>query len=275
MTRTLAAPLAPFADALPVPRRLVAAEQHGQLSVPIRAGAHRFHRDLPESAIWGYDGRVPGPTIEAERGQAVTVVWRNELDGTLPVVVTTAPKATDASGVPVQCVPGLSGGTPDQDAAALAGHTVVHLHGGLVPATYDGWAENLFAPGQHAVFHYPMDQRAALIWYHDHVMGVTRFDVYAGLAGLWIIRDRRERELGLPEGPPFEVPLLIQDRNFGLDGSGRLTGQLVHKTDPEVMEAFPPFTAVNGKVWPLLLQILLRRPNMFTRLLRLPWSGLR
>ena len=253
MTRTLAAPLlTPFADALPVPQRLVAAQQHGQLSVPIRAGAHRFHRDLPESAVWGYDGRVPGPTIEAERGQAVTVVWRNELDGTLPVVVTTAPRATDASGVPVQCVPGLSGGTPDQNAAALAGHTVVHLHGGLVPAPYDGWAENLFAPGQHAVFHYPMDQRAALIWYHDHVMGVTRFDVYAGLAGLWIIRDRRERELGLPEGPPFEVPLLIQDRNFGLDESGRLTGQLVHKTDPEVMEAFPPFTAVNGKVWPLL-----------------------
>jgi FtsP/CotA-like multicopper oxidase with cupredoxin domain len=160
--------------------------------------------------------------------------------------------AADTSGVPVQCVPGLSGGVPDQNAAALAGHTVVHLHGGLTPASYDGWAENLFAPGQDAVFHYPMDQRAALLWYHDHVMGVTRFGVYAGLAGLWIIRDQRERQLGLPEGPPFEVPLLIQDRNFGLDDSGRLTGQLVHKTDPEVMEAFPPFTVVNGKVWPLL-----------------------
>ena len=116
--------------------------------------------------------------------------------------------------MPVQCVPGLSGGTPDEQAAALAGHTVVHLHGGLTPASYDGWAENLFAPGQHAVFRYPMDQRAALLWYHDHVMGVTKFDVYAGLAGLWIVRDERERELGLPEGPPFELPLLIQDRNF-------------------------------------------------------------
>jgi FtsP/CotA-like multicopper oxidase with cupredoxin domain len=252
MTPTLAAPLAPFVDSLPVPKRLLAARQDGRLSVPIRAGAHRFHRDLPESAIWGYDGTVPGPTIEAERGQPVTVEWRNELDGALPVVVTIAPRAADASGVPVQCVPGLSGGTPDQNAAALAGHTVVHLHGALVPAPYDGWTENLFAPGQQAVFHYPMSQRAALHWYHDHVMGVTRFDVYAGLAGLWIIRDQRERELGLPEGPPFELPLLIQDRNFGLDGSGRLTGQLVHKTDPEVMEAFPPFTAVNGKVWPLL-----------------------
>jgi FtsP/CotA-like multicopper oxidase with cupredoxin domain len=247
-----AAPLTPFADALPVPQRLVAAQQGGRLSVPIRAGAHRFHRDLPESAIWGYDGTVPGPTIEAERGRPVTVQWRNELDSALPVIVTTAAEATDADGVPVQCVPGLSGGTPGQNAAALSGYTVVHLHGGLVPAPYDGWTENLFAPGQDAVFHYPMGQRAALLWYHDHVMGVTRFGVYAGLAGLWIIRDQRERELGLPEGPPFEVPLLIQDRNFGLDDSGRLTGQLVHKTDPEVMEAFPPFTVVNGKVWPLL-----------------------
>src|SRR5262249_39911119 len=187
MNPTLAAPLAPCAAVPRVRRRLGAAWLNGRLSVPIRAGAHRFHRDLPEWAIWGYDGTVPGPTIEAERGQPVTVQWRNELDGALPVVVTTAPKAADASGVPAQCVPGLSGGTPDQDAAAaLAGHTVVHLHGALTAAPYDGWAENLFAPGQDAVFHYPMDQRATLLWYHDHVMGVTKFGVYAGLAGLWI-----------------------------------------------------------------------------------------
>ena len=52
MTPTLATPLAPFADALPVPERLVAVRQGGRLSVPIRAGTHRFHRDLPESAIF-------------------------------------------------------------------------------------------------------------------------------------------------------------------------------------------------------------------------------
>ncbi len=154
--------------------------------------------------------------------------------------------------MPVQCAPGLSGGKPDRHAAALSGHTVVHLHGGLTPAVYDGWAENLFAPGQPAEFHYPMNQRAALLWYHDHVMGVTKLDVYAGLAGLWIVRDDRERELGLPEGPPFEVPLLLQDRNFDVDEHRRLTGRLVHKTNPEVLEAFPPFTVVNGKVWPVL-----------------------
>jgi spore coat protein A len=252
MTRALLAPLAPFVDGLPVPRRLIAAERHGRLVVRLRPGEHRFHRDLPASRIWGYDGTVPGPTIEAERGHPVTVEWRNRLVGPLPVVVTVAPEHAGADGVPVQCLPGLSGGTPDQTVAALTGHAVVHLHGGLTPAIYDGWAENLIAPGQAAMFSYPMDQRAALLWYHDHVMGVTRFDVYAGLAGLWIVRDARERELGLPEGPPFEVPLLIQDCNFDLDAQGQPTGRLLHKTDPEVMEAFPPFTAVNGKVWPVL-----------------------
>ena len=88
--------------------------------------------------------------------------------------------------------------------------------------------------------------------YHDHVMGVTRFTVYAGLAGLWIVRDERERALGLPEGPPFEVPLLLQDRNFGEDPHGRLTGELVHKTDPGTMRRSrrsPPSTARSGRCW--------------------------
>jgi len=248
----LAAPLAPFVDPLPLPLRLIAGERDGRLTVRIRAGVHKFHRDLPASSIWGFEGLMPGPTIEAERAHAVTVEWCNQLEGPFPVCATVAPEATEADGVPVQCLPGLSGGEPDRHASRLIGHTVVHLHGALTPASYDGWAENIFAPGQTAVFHYPMDQRAALLWFHDHVMGITKFDVYAGLAGLWIVRDERERELSLPEGPPFEVPLLIQDRNFDTDEQGRLTGRLVHKTDPEVMEAFPPFTVVNGKVWPVL-----------------------
>jgi spore coat protein A len=250
--RALTPPLTPFVDALPLPSRLLATEHDGRLTVRVRAGEHRFHRDLPASSVWGFEGAVPGPTIEAERGQQVTVDWRNELRGAFPVTDTVVPESTDPNGVPVQCLPGLSGGEPDRHVAELTGHTVVHLHGGLTPASYDGWAENLFAPGQPAVFQYPMDQRAALLWYHDHVMGITKLNVYAGLAGLWIVRDERERELDLPEGPPFEVPLLIQDRNFDLDEQGRLTGRLVHKTDPEVMEAFPPFTVVNGKVWPTL-----------------------
>src|SRR5690348_2316201 len=112
MDRRLIPPLAQFVDAVPVPRRLVAAEHDGRIIVRLRVGAHRFHRDLPESRIWGYDGTVPGPTIETERGRPVTVEWRNELSGPLPVVVTIAPANANADGVPVQCLPGLSDGTP-------------------------------------------------------------------------------------------------------------------------------------------------------------------
>jgi FtsP/CotA-like multicopper oxidase with cupredoxin domain len=248
----LKSPLTPFVDPLPLPMRILAREHDRHVSIRVRAATHRFHRDLPASRVWTYEGSVPGPTIEAERGRPVRVEWLNELEGTLPVAVTVAPAETDGSGVPVQCLPGLSGGVADPDAAALPGYTVTHLHGGLTPAAYDGWTENISAPGQHTVSDYPMDQRAALLWYHDHVMGVTRFTVYAGLAGLWIVRDQRERDLDLPEGPPFEVPLLLQDRNFGQGPDGRLTGELVHKTDPGTMEAFAPFTTVNGKVWPVL-----------------------
>lgn len=92
--------LAPFVDALPIPQRLMAAELGGRLTVRMREGQHRFHRDLPPSTIWGYDGTAPGPTIEAERGRPVTVEWRNEIGGPFPVAVTIAPRHLGADGVP-------------------------------------------------------------------------------------------------------------------------------------------------------------------------------
>jgi len=189
----------------------------------------------------------PGPTIEVCRGMPVEVAWENRIEGTLPVTVVRAP-AYEADGVPVRCLPGRSGGHPDPAASALPGFSVVHVHGAVTHAASDGWTENLAVPGQQALDTYPNAQRAALLWYHDHVMGVTRLSVYAGLAGLWIVRDDRERELDLPEGPPYELPLLLTDRNFDTDADGSLTGELLHKTDPEVMECFSPFTAVNGAV---------------------------
>jgi spore coat protein A len=142
-------------------------------------------------------------------------------------------------------------------AAALTGYAVVHLHGGLAPAVYDGWAENLMAPGQTTVFHYPNDQRSALLWYHDHVMSVTKYDVYSGLAGMWIIRDERERELALPEGPPLEVPLLIQDRNFDVDEQGRLTysGRYMyhcHILEHEDRDMMRPFVTMPPELMPFM-----------------------
>jgi spore coat protein A len=243
-------PLTPFVDPLAIPPRRVFTEP-SRLTVRLQTATHRFHRDLPPSRVWAYDGHLPGPTIEVRRGVPLEVRWENQLSGTLPVAVTTAPGFL-AGGVPVQCVPGRSGGGLDPAAAALRGFSVVHLHGAITHASSDGWAENLAAPGQPTLDAYPNDQRAAMLWYHDHVMGVTRFTVYAGLAGLWIVRDDRERDLELPEGPPYELPLLLTDRNFDTTPDGGLTGDLLHKNDPEVMECFGPFTAVNGTIWPRL-----------------------
>jgi FtsP/CotA-like multicopper oxidase with cupredoxin domain len=241
-------PLTPFVDQLRVPPRRVITSPT-RLAVRLETATHRFHRDLAPSRVWAYAGHLPGPTFEVDRGTQVEVQWENRLTGPLPVVVTRAPSHA-VDGIPVQCVPGRSGGAVDANASELSGYAVVHLHGAVTQATSDGWAENLIAPGQQTLDTYQNDQRAALLWYHDHVMGITRFELYAGLAGLWIVREARERELGLPEGPPYELPLLLADRNFETASDGSLTGQLLHKTDPDVMECFSPFTIVNGGIWP-------------------------
>jgi o-aminophenol oxidase len=238
-------------DPLPTPPRYRVSERE-RFVIRLQAAEHRFHSRLPPSPVWTYDGHVPGPMIDVDRGVRLEMVWDNRLDGTLPVTVVRAPAFAGEDGVPVQCVAGRGGAKPNGAADVLPGYAVVHLHGGLTSAPSDGWAENLVAPGQQALNLYENDQRAALLWFHDHVMGVTRFNVYAGLAGLYVIRDDRERALKLPEGPPYELPLFLADRNFDTDAAGDLSGRLLHKTDPEVMEAFPPFTIVNGTMWPYL-----------------------
>ena len=243
-----ARPLAPFVDPLRVPPRRVI-KTPTRLTVRLETATHRFHRDMPPSRVWAYDGYLPGPTIEVDRGTPVEVQWENHLSGRLPVIATrSSTHAVD--GIPVQCMPGRGDSVPDPSAAAISGYAVVHLHGAVTQATSDGWTENLMAPGQQTLDTYPNDQRAALLWYHDHVMGITRYDVNAGLAGLWIIRDDRERELELPEGPPYELPLVLADRNFDTAPDGSLNGVLLHKIDPDVMECFSPFTVVNGVIWP-------------------------
>ena len=53
-----------------------------------------------------------------------------------------------------------------------------------------------------------------MFWYHDHAMGNTRLNVYAGLQGFYLLRNQeREAALGLPSGD-YEIPLVLQDRNF-------------------------------------------------------------
>ena len=126
-------PLQPFVDALPIPQRRVV-DEPGRLTIALRAALHRFHRDLPPSSVWTFDGTVPGPTIEVPRGVPLELRWENRLTGRLPVIVTVAPNAT-IDGVPVQATLGRSGGEPGHAPAGLSGYAVVHLHGARTYAT--------------------------------------------------------------------------------------------------------------------------------------------
>ncbi len=71
----------------------------------------------------------------------------------------------------------------------------MHAHGAKAPPESDGYPEAWFVPGKSALYHYPNAQDAATLWYHDHALGITRLNVYAGLLGAFIVRDDVEAAL--------------------------------------------------------------------------------
>jgi FtsP/CotA-like multicopper oxidase with cupredoxin domain len=79
--------------------------------------------------------------------------------------------------------------------AALPAWNVVHLHGAVTGGGNDGWTENAVLFGESQL----SDQPAMTLWCHDHVM-VNRYNVMAGLAGMYLLRDEEEDRLGLPSG---------------------------------------------------------------------------
>ena len=110
--------------------------------------------------------------------------------------------------------------------------TVTHLHGAEVQSDSDGHPDAWFTHnGKHgpgyvsSTYTYPNTQEPATLWYHDHALGMTRLNVYAGLAGFYLLRDDKvnkkkysEHRLKLPCGD-YEIPLVIQDKMFNTDGS--------------------------------------------------------
>jgi len=241
--------LTKFKDCLRVPPILhphQTDDQRYSLRIQMHPAQVQLHSELPPSEVWTYEGLLPGPTIEVSRGQRVQVEWVNAIpaDQPYPITAVTAPDGS-------QNDPGRSGRPANQTVATLPPWTVVHLRGGRTAAVSDGWTENACLSGQFTTSDYANDQQATLLWYHDHAMGITRFNVYAGLAGLYIIRDAEEAALHLPAGP-YEIPLLLQDRNLDRAPDGSLTGRLLHKIEDSTMEFFGPFTLVNGTIWPHL-----------------------
>lgn len=247
-----------FVDALPLPSVL---KPVGYINsapfyeVRMRQVKQKLHRDLPLTTVWGYNGMYPGPTFEVRRDHPIFVNWINQLpfEHLLPVDRT------------------VHGAHPDQPSV----RTVVHLHGGRVRPENDGYPEAWFTRSfenvgtkfLHKIYYYPNCQRPTTLWYHDHALGITRLNVYAGLAGFYLIRDEEEDQLNLPKGK-FEVPLVIQDRSFYPNGELFYPTQPGHEPPPApqppapidpnipnpsiVPEFFGNTILVNGKIWPYL-----------------------
>lgn len=208
--------------------------------ITMRQAKHRFHKYFPLTNIWGYNGTYPGPTFEVPKDVTVKVKWENKLPKKhmLPVDHT------------------LHGTTNTPDV-----RTVVHLHGANVEAHSDGHPEAWFSRNNRyvgqkytrEVYEYTNHQAGCTLWYHDHAIGITRLNVYAGLAGFYLIRDFLERRLNLPEGP-YEIPIMIQDKSFNKNGSLFYPDNATPPVDNPVPSTpsffFGNTMVVNGKLWP-------------------------
>ena len=142
---------------------------------------------------------------------------------------------------------GAHPGTPDV-------RTTVHLHGGVQAPSSDGFPDDWWLPGKHKIYHYFAQDPPCMLFWHDHTIGITRLNVYAGLGGgVYLIRDPMiETSLNLPKGS-YEIPLVITDRTFDVDG------QLVYSTSnsssfhPKWKSSFLGNTiCVNNAIWPYL-----------------------
>jgi len=249
--------LTPFVAPLTVPPVLRPAQGDvtRETEIALRPAWVRLHPQLPPTQMWGYDGVVPGPTIEVRRGQRVRIAWTNRIPEGSEYPVT----AVEVQRAGTTTVPGREGVEPNKDVAALPAWSVTHLHGAQTGGGNDGWADNAVGFGDAQLSEYPNDHQAVQWWYHDHAMNITRWNVMTGLYGTYLIRDDEEDALGLPSGAR-EIPLLLADRNLDTDEDGRLNGRLLHKTQivgvseetgkPVSIPFSGPYSTVNGRIWP-------------------------
>lgn len=209
--------------------------------------------------VWGYGTNTqtatyPGPTFEVQQGTRIDVTYKNDL--TDPATGAPIPHRMPIDTTLDWANPGAIGGlAPVPVANHLHGGDSAYLSDGLPDAweTPDGQMGRLFS----RAYIYENLQEASHLWYHDHARGITRNNVYMGLAGLYFIRDTNENALcdsGVLPKYPYEVPLVIQDRQFAADGSlfypSSGTGNMPNPT--HLPEFFGDVILVNGKTWPQL-----------------------
>ena len=254
------------------------------------------------STTWGYDINgaflgIYGATVEATKGVPLTFNYTNDLRNEVNGQKGTGPYLTRHL-LPID--PTLDGTNMGEPECRM----VTHLHGGDVTPESDGhpdaWVANDPAvqakwaaladpltgfPGRQSgnqltPYNYPNSQEACSLWFHDHAMGITRLNAYAGVAAFYLIKDPAVEGVGtlanLPKGryanpvvpslqsDEFDLPLAIQDKDFTEDGALAFptftslgaytynalrdgTGATVPLVRPEM---FGNVITVNGKAWP-------------------------
>jgi len=210
--------------------------------------SRQLHPHLPPTPLWAYDdgsglsGQAGsfGMAVVAQSGTPLDISFTHHLPSTYP-----------------DWLPVDTRETPLGNKVRL----MSHLHGGFVRGDSDGSpavTPNGFGPGdtQHVYYTNQQPQMpASLLWFHDHGLGTTRLNVVAGLAAAYIVRDEFDtgtepNPMGIPGGP-YEIPLVIQDRQFNRDGT------FLYPTSDIpgavwIGEYFGDTMLVNGKVWPFL-----------------------
>lgn len=235
----------------------------------VREGMHKWHRDYPEQAIVGYDGMFPGPTFEEDYGVPSVVRLRNRLEPgqgfgvpEISMHVHNLHSSPESDGFPGDYFSRVNAGPTLDGPGEYKDHHNMHLRAGFTtrPDTFGDPNESLGS-----------------LWYHDHCLDFTSANVYGGMAGFYRMFDELDtgvetEGLRLPAGD-YDVPLMLADRRFTLDGHLRFDAL---DTDGLIGDRY----TVNGKIQPKFavyrrryrLRILNAGPSRYYRLALLAGS---
>ncbi len=246
----------PTFDGTPRQRNADRQREHGR--VPAEGAARlRLRRAARALQQWhdplgilinGTPASWPTRTIEARRGISTSAIYRNSLVNTKLAKLLTIDQTihwADPLGTTGQRLhqrlpagPGLPAAVPGGPIPA-----VVHLHGAEDLSAYDGHPDAWFTPAPARrgpgfftrTYNYVNNQEATTLWFHDHALGIVRLNVYAGLAGFYLIRDNRDTGLASnPDHPPLRRP--------GAGADDRRTGSSTPTASSSFPTARPPTT---------------------------------